>query len=87
MNRIRTIPIRLIIVALVGILLLVALIGPSGNGASSSAGQAAITRLPRPHPQSQRLDVDASHVETLYPRPHPQSHIRTTITKTPIGQP
>jgi hypothetical protein len=81
MNRIRTIPIRLIIVALVGILLLVALIGPPGNSASSSAGQTTATRVPRPHPKS-HLHAAATatpigaHYETLYPRPHPKSHIK-----------
>ena len=85
MNRTRTTPIRLIIVALVGILLLVALIGPPGGGAISSAGQVAVMRLPRPHPQSHRREVDVSRVETVYPRPHPKSHIRSIATA--ISQP
>ena len=85
MNRTRTTPIRLIIVALVGILLLVALIGPPGGGAGSSARQAAVARDPRPHPTS-HLSLPPG-IDLLNPRPHPKSHIQSTVTATAISQP
>lgn len=71
MNPTRITVTRLIIVALVAVVLLVALIGLPG-GASPSAGQAAVVRLPRPHPQSH---IELASVATLSPRPHPISHL------------
>ncbi len=71
MNHIRTTFTRLILVALVAAVWLIALIGLPG-GAHPSAGQAAGARLPRPHPQSH---IELASVATLSPRPHPISHL------------
>jgi hypothetical protein len=71
MNHNRSISTRLILVALVAVVLLIALIGLPG-GVNSSAGQAAVARSPRPHPQSH---IELASVATLSPRPHPISHL------------
>lgn len=81
MNRSYTV--RLAVAVLVVAVLLIAVIGlPSGI--SSSAGQATVTRLPRPHPRS-HIKIDQTDSLPRSPRPHPQSHIRSTAT--PIDQP
>lgn len=76
MNHIRTTFTRLILVALVAAILLIALIGLPG-GANPSVGQAAVTRSPRPHPTS-HLSLPPG-VDLLNPRPHPTSHIGQSL--------
>lgn len=75
MNRTRAI--RTISAALVVAVLLTVVIGLSGTG-SSSAGQATVTRSPRPHPSSHLAEMPgAIEVDDIprSPRPHPKSHI------------
>jgi hypothetical protein len=76
MNRTRSI--QLIGAAIAIAILLVVLSGPLGGSANSSAGQATVTRLPRPHPQS-RISVTSTPMEpdssTRSPRPHPKSRL------------
>jgi hypothetical protein len=79
MNRTHTI--RLISAALVVVVLFVVAIGLPG-GISSSAGEATVLRLPRPHPSS-HLAITAGAIGldnfTRHPRPHPQSHIELLV--------
>lgn len=67
----RAIQSRLIIIALAIAAVLAALTGLPGD-ANPSAGQAAVTRSSRPHPQSH---IELASVATLSPRPHPISHL------------
>lgn len=60
---------RLISAALAAAILLIAASGLPGI-IQPSIGEAAVTRLPRPHPQSHLVTPPA----TLSPRPHPISH-------------
>ena len=81
MNRKRII--RLISAALVVAVLFAIVISLSGFG-SSSAGQAIVTRSPRPHPSShlartpESIEVDGI---SRSPRPHPKSHIEILTTQ------
>ena len=74
MNRTRNI--RLSIAALVAAVLLIVIVGLPG-GASTSAEQNNLTRLPRPHPGShlalRSTSLESDHI-TRSPRPHPNSH-------------
>jgi hypothetical protein len=98
MNRSRTV--RLIFAALAVAILLVVAIGLPGAANPSSgeaAGAAVVTRVPRPHPQSQAATVSSvvlsvrphpiSHrsfppgIDLLNPRPHPTSHIGLALTR------
>ena len=61
---------RLISAALAAVVLLIAASGLPGI-VRPSIGEAAVTRLPRPHPQSHLVTPTAA---TRSPRPHPISH-------------
>jgi len=75
----RTYTIRLIFAALaVAMLLLVAIGLPGAANLSSreAVGEAAITRVPRPHPISHQSFPPG--IDLLNPRPHPESHLRSS---------
>ena len=71
----RTSTTRLIFAALAATMLLIVAIGLPG-AANPSSGEAAITRVPRPHPISHQSFP--SGIDLLNPRPHSESHLRSS---------
>jgi len=73
---------RLIFAALAATMLLIGVIGLPGGATPSSgevAVEAAVTRMPRPHPVSHRSLPPG--LDLLKPRPHPMSHLRSVSSQ------